>query len=399
MTATLAFIIPTRNRTELAKNAVRSLLDQDCPLEIWVSDNSPAPDAELRAFCDAQGVSYLRPPREMSSPTHWDWAIPEVMRRSTATHFGVHYDRKWSKRGEYTPVRDVATRWPDQVLTFGGDTVADEPLRLWRMPWTGKLFAIDTAKVVRLTAQGRINEMAWLLPLLSNCVVPRTILNDVIARFGDLCDSSSADSAFAFRFFALHDRYLYLDRAVGVLYSPQRSAGLGYLRDGGGNGGGDWVDYQNTYGDGRGIHRNRWLHAAPIPGLNLGQNLLFHEYELVRRVTGDRLPPIDRDGYLEHLADGLAWKRDPLRAELRQLLREHGWKGMAPAYRRQRLRSIVREKVLRFFARHFGVLPSARGVVFRDDRHALRYALKHPRRPARRAKHLAVVEPVEIAFP
>jgi glycosyltransferase involved in cell wall biosynthesis len=395
MTPSLAIVIPTRNRRELAKNAIRSLRDQDCPLEIWVSDNSSVPDAELRAFCDAHGVSCIRPPREMSTPTHWDWAIREAMAHSTATHFGVHYDRKWSRRGEYTPLRDVVTRWPDQVVTFGGDSVADGPLRLWRYPWTGKLFAIDTAIMARLAAQGRINEIGWMLPLLSNCIVPRTILDGVIARFGNLCDSSSPDSTFTFRFYALHDRYLHLDRSVGVLYSPQRSTGAGYLRDGGGG----WADYQKLYSNGEPVERSDWLYAAPIPSVNLGQNLLFHEYELVRRETGDRLPPLDRDGYLEHLADGLSWKSRPMRSELRQLLRDHGWQGTVPAYRRQRLRSILREMVLRFFARHFGVLPNARGVVFRDDLHALQYALKHPGRPARRARHLAVAEPVEIPFP
>ena len=30
-----------------------------------------------------------------------------------------------------------------------------------------------------------------------------------------------------------------------------------------------------------------WLDAAPIVGLNMGQNVLFHQYELVRRVTDD----------------------------------------------------------------------------------------------------------------
>ena len=40
MTATIAALIPTRNRADLAQAAVQSLLDQDCPIEIFVSDNS-----------------------------------------------------------------------------------------------------------------------------------------------------------------------------------------------------------------------------------------------------------------------------------------------------------------------------------------------------------------------
>ena len=58
-----------------------------------------------------------------------------------------------------------------------------------------------------------------------------------------------------------------------------------------------------------------WLDAAPIPGLTLGQNILFHEYELVRRAIGGApFKPIQMDGYLRELGQALMWVNDPVRA-------------------------------------------------------------------------------------
>ena len=71
-----------------------------------------------------------------------------------------------------------------------------------------------------------------------------------------------------------------------------------------------------------------WLDAAPIPGLNLGQNVLFHEYEVVRRATNHpAFQPVERSGYLRELASSLWYVEDPVRREeLRKTLEQHGWR-------------------------------------------------------------------------
>ena len=55
------------------------------------------------------------------------------------------------------------------------------------------------------------------------------------------------------------------------------SNGWGYLR---GKETGAWADWIKLWGD------RPWIDAAPIPGINLGYNVMFHEYNLVRRVAG-----------------------------------------------------------------------------------------------------------------
>lgn len=384
MTASLAVLIPTRNRPQLAANAIRSLLDQDCAIDIYVSDNSATPSVYPKE------AHYLRPPRELSMPEHWDWAVREVLQRSDATHFTVHYDRKISKPRHWGALLAVASQWPGRLITFPADFVGEipPPKRLWQTPWTGHVFSIRTARVTELLAQSHVAGIAHVLPVLSNCVVPRSVLQSIVDRFGDVCHSTAPDTAFMARFLALYDRYLHYDRATGILYAQHRSNGLGYMR----GTGGDFPDYLKTWGD------RPWLDAAPIPGLNLGYNMLFHEYELVRRETGDRLPPLDRTAIVDDLGRELRWIAEPAtKTQLGEILRRHGWTGSEPQLATARpWRSIVREKVQRLRMK-LGAVPShITGFAFREDEEALQYALKYPRAPQKDHDHLAVLQPESV---
>jgi len=389
MTATIAALIPTRNRADLAIAAVRSLLDQDCPIEVFVSDNSTSAD-DLREFCLGQEqVHYLRPPAELSMPEHWDWALNQVLDRSQATHITLHYDRKVSKPGEWGALRAIASRRPDLLITFSADfvTIDPPPRRLWQPPWTGKLYSVTTARTAALVAAARINDMGQALPILSNCLIPRTILIRMAQRFGDICNGTSGDAPFLCRYLTLDDRYLHYDRPIGIGYAPQRSAGFGYLR----GEGGDFPDYQKIWGE------RKWLERAPIPGINLGHNMLFHEYEIVREQTGDRLPPIDFDGYLHALGEALRHKTDPAERErLRQVLESYGWRenaNPAPASMARKLRHFA-GRLLRQL--RFGSGRTS-GFSFRDDLEAIRFALEHPLVPTKYSPHLATIEAEEVA--
>ena len=406
--ATLAIVIPTRNRAEMAIAAVRSLLGQPgCDLRVFVSDNSSKEEEvrRLADFCRGLGdarVTYMRAADNLGQGSHWDWATRQALARSNATHVTVHYDRKVTRPGGAAAWAAVAAQFPDKVFTYATDFISAEPapLRLWQPPWTGKLYAVKTSRTLAVCARGEALEMGHTLPVLSNCFVPRAVVETIVDRFGDLCVSTTADSCFAFRFCALYDDYLHLDRSLTVLYGSHRSAGLGYLS----GGGGDFADYRQTW---RG---DSWLDAAPLPGLNLGYNMLFHEYELVRRaVDGGRFPPIDRAGYLRDLGRGLAWIRDgAARAEMHKLLEENGWRGELPESLfdepplpiRARLLRRFHQRATLFLADWFKVDPkNITGFAFRSDQHALRYALKYPSPRVAGAAHLAIAEAVEIDSP
>jgi hypothetical protein len=129
--------------------------------------------------------------------------------------------------------------------------------------------------------------------------------------------------------------------------------------------------------------------------------MLYHEYELVRRETGERLPPVDRAAYLDHLGEALQWVEEPgLRSQFRRVLQAHGWNGrdapaVPPPYS---LRDRVRQLARTFLADRFGIRPpSVSGFRFPDETQALQYALKYPHPP--RAEHgdVAILEPEVVA--
>ena len=401
----IAVAIPTRNRADMAVNAIRYLRDQPgCDLRIFVSDNSSV-ETEVRRladFCadlDDPNVIYERAPGSLGQGASWDRAVRQALARTGASHATVHYDRKIMRPGEAASLFAAANRFPDKVVTYLTDFIAAEPppLRLWQVPWTGKLYRLKTSRTVEVSARGDAIDLGQMLPILSNCIVPRAVVDSVVERFGTLCDSTTADSCFAYRFCALHDEFLHLDRPLSLLYGSHRSAAIGYLS----GGGGDFADYRETW---RG---DTWLEAGAIPGLNLGYNMLFHEYEMVRRALGgDRLPPLDRDGCLRDLGRGLSWIRDPAtKARMRALLEEHGWRPeTVPDGREARLslprrayRHLRQSAELLMADRFNKPPPSLSGFHFRSDEQAIRYAVKYPSRPTAGTDHLAIAEPLEVA--
>jgi len=390
--ASIAAIIPSRNRARFAMNAARSLLDQDSRIDIFVSDNSTSPDS-LRAFCRGEPrITYLRPAGELSMGEHWDWAVRQAMERSAATHFTIHYDRKHSKAGSWDRLDALASRWPDQLISFPMDQMASQPppLRLWQTPWTGKLFSISTAHLAGVIAAGSMMPIAQALPIFSNCLVPRPVLQSIVDRFGDVCNVIGPDGAFLVRFLALHDNYLFHDHAQGIIYASHRSAGLGYLR----GKGGDYSDFLKMAGD------RPWLEAAPVPGIDLGNNMLYHEFELVRRATGDRLPKLEREAVLRDLARELRWTADRrLKRQLRAILTEHGWTGPEPEPlpRRGRAEALGEWYLRRRLKKHGEVPKTITGFRFRSDEEGLLYALRYPRLRQETHEHLEPLNPAEMA--
>jgi hypothetical protein len=243
---------------------------------------------------------------------------------------------------------------------------------------------VTTKRVATLVAAARINDTGQALPILSNCLVPRTILTRIAKRFGDICKGASGDAPFLCRYLTVDDRFLHYDRSICVAYAPQRSAGMGYLR----GEGGDFADYLQTYG------ARKWLDRAPIPGINLGHNMLFHEYEIVREQTGE-LPPIDFDAYLRALGEALAYKTNPAeREQLKQILESRGWSEppLPSSPPRMTLRHAVGNVLRKLRLRR----EQTNGFPFDDDDAAIRFALAHPRRASKDRRHLEMIDAEEV---
>lgn len=389
MSVVLAAVMPTRNRASLAIQGIQSVLAQKgAEVRLLVSDNSSRTEEveRLASFCAQRTdgrLVYLRAPESMPMGTHWNWAIRQAVRAFDPTHVTVHYDRRISRAGELALLSRIASKHPDLVITHRWDAIVkfEDRRRYQAILSEGDrgLYEIDSERVLAAMASGRIGNLPVAVPLLNNCVVPRSVLDHITRRFGDVCDSVAADVSFTFRFLGMYDRYLYLSRGIGVLHAFHRSHAAGFLT---GNDS-DLSDLRRLWGD------RPWLDAAPIAGLTVGQNMLFHEYVLAQRVFGEqRYPPIDREGYLRELASAVPMVADPVRREeIRTTLEQHGWRedAVARVSRVRRIARVVRAGL--HWLRHatavrMGITTTVAGRPFASEVEALEAAVsdRGPRR-------------------
>lgn len=402
MTPTVAIVIPTRNRADLAIAAIQSLLAiAGSRLQIIVSNNSSEPEhvQTLEKFCERLAeprLLHLRPARALSMADHWDWAIEQTLARSDATHLALHYDRRIS-RPELSRLLELSARWPECAITYPIDFVYPAPQRFRLQPrsWSGNLYEIRTSRALELAARGSLTNLWEAFPVLVNCITPRSVFERIRSRFGDVCASTSPESCFGFRYCALEERYLHLDRPLGIHYAYERSNGMAYLR---GEESGTFADFVSLLGD------RPWLDAAPIPGLSLGQNIFYHEYETLRRSAGkEKFPPIEMRGYLNDLGRWLPWIPDPVRrAAMRDLLVKHGWRedeeiALPAPSARVRLRDRLSRKWKSLAAHPPPVPPTPPDPLdFELESDALHHALMQQALPSAENDTLAPLEPIRI---
>jgi hypothetical protein len=400
-------VVPTRNRPEMAAAAVRSVLGQGAPeVGVLVSDNSTWEDArrEVSAFCagypDAE-VRLVRPEEPLPMAAHWDFAIHRALETEGATHFAILTDRMMFKQGGLRHVIELARRYTDRVVSYHEDMIDDfgRPVQLLMLEATGRAFEISAEGLLEAVSKGTLHHAT---PRMLNSITPREVIEAVDERFGNVFASISPDLQFGYRCLALVDSVIYWDEPPLVHYELSRSNGLSYGR---GVDSADSADFKRQLG---GVPMN---FAAPVPELITIRNACFHEYCVVRALTGsERFPAIDLDRYLYVLSEEVPSVEDPLvRERMRQILAQSGWRGLKRAigdvkrmlalldealqplrFGRRVLFRYRKRRAVQLLARLAGMTGSpALGWLRLDSvESAMRYAGEHPRGHERKLRHL-----------
>jgi hypothetical protein len=291
----LLVVVPTRNRSDIATNAVRSLLrcDEES-LTILLSDNSTLPEHTQRlerfvAESGDQRLLFRRPARAMSMTHHWDWALRTALYGSRATHVVVLTDRMMFKNGGLAALLGVIAQHPEHIVSYAHDRVVDHqrPITVELSPWSGEVIRVTSARLLALSAEG---VFPWALPRLLNSVVPRAILEKMHQLYGSVVGSISPDYSFCYRSLALVDGIAYWDRAPTVHYALEQSNGHSFSR---GVSSAASTDFESTI---PGII----FANAPIPGIRTGGNAMLHEYCVARDESGSlKFPDINLDAYVK----------------------------------------------------------------------------------------------------
>lgn len=365
-------IIPTRNRADLAINAIRSVLNQpDCNVDVLVSDNSTESE-EIRKLSEFSKqlkdtrVQYIRPPNLLPMSEHWDWVMQQGLRLYDANHFIYLTDRMIFKPNSLKPILDIAKRHPDKVISYGHDRINDyeRPIRLEQNHWTGKLFEIDSSRLLFLTTRCIVHVS---FPRMLNCVVPRAVLEKIRKRFGKVFDSVSPDFCFCFRCLDTVDSIIYYDAMLLIHYAIDRSNGASISR---GIISKDSADFLSN------LKNKNMCDMAPIPEIRTVWNAIIHEYYFVKQETqSSKFVDVDKTSYLSVLAHGTNEIFDPtLKSEMFGLLKANGWneRKNTNAFMRNifSLKTVLRALDKSFF-------PAKK---FNTTSEAIAYASKFPRR-------------------
>ena len=201
----LGLVIATRNRPAFASANIRSILSQDGDFVLLVSDNSERAEDrdELERICrdthDPRLV-YIRTPKSLTMPAHWNWAMEQALARTDATHLGIKYDRRLWKPGAIRLLTAAIAAAPEMTTIYGWDSVfaSNDHSVASRLRSSGGLYAIRTSEIIERCARSEIVELEQVYPALANCIVPRGTFDRVRAKFGNICDSDTSRCGVSF---------------------------------------------------------------------------------------------------------------------------------------------------------------------------------------------------------
>ena len=321
----IVVVIPTRNRSAIAINAIRSVLDQPVEnLNVLVSDNSTT-DAEreaLAVFCSAQAderLRYVRPPKPLPMAEHWEWALAEARQSFPASHVTYLTDRMMFRRDALRDAVTAAAQYADQVITYNMDAIVDHvrPVRVEQYAGSGRLLEIETVTLSRLLSQSIFHAS---LPRMLNSIVPLEVFDRMRERFGNVFLSIAPDFRFCCRCLELEDTVLFYDRSLLFHYALDRSHGASVSR---GEITPDTADFTANLPVDNSI-RN---YSTPIPQLITAVNAVFQEYCLFKQETNSpRFFDIDLPKYLQANAEEIQQFTDAARRdEILALLMAHGY--------------------------------------------------------------------------
>jgi hypothetical protein len=327
----LVAVVPTRNRPDLAANAIASLLDARLSdLQVIVSDNSttPADAAKLAGHCanlPARNISYVRPPEPLAMTAHWEWALRQAMERNPgASRFTFLTDRMMFRDGGLDEVAAIARAYPDRLVAYNHDRLVDDgrPVHIEEYAATSELLELQTSRVIWLYSRCFLFNA---FPRMLNCIVPRAVLERISDRFGSVFASIAPDLAFCCRALHVETTYLFLDKSPLFHYALSHSHGAALAR---GEANAEAADFSSNLAAAS-VDAATRNYATPIPRLNTAHNAVINEYCVHREQTRDpRFGPIEMKRYLDINAWEIAEMADPrVRAEMYALLRAAGYEG------------------------------------------------------------------------
>ncbi len=299
MSNKLTIIIPTRNRANLAINAVESILgQQDLSPHILLSDNSTNHEdsALLNDYvtnASSKSVTLIRPQKPLPMSDHWNWAMEHALTNTDSTHFAILTDRMLFRPGSTREILELIDERPNKVISYTYDRINDhaQPVVYQPLPRSGFILALSSSHLLHMAASMKFSSC---LPRMLNSVSPRDLLEKMRVRFGSIFSSISPDYCYCFRALSQENSIVYYDKSILLSYAHDRSNGANVSR---GTQSLDHLDFLRSQSSGS-INGN-----TPLPQIMTVGNAVVNEYNFVKEESeSPEFPEIKQDAYLGFLA-------------------------------------------------------------------------------------------------
>jgi glycosyltransferase involved in cell wall biosynthesis len=217
--------IPTKNRTDQLRNAIRSVREQTfSDVEIIVCDNSDAPYAPAAAAIAAETqdprVRYIRTSGTLSMPDNWERAIADAR----GEYVGILTDRSVFRRDALGLVHAEIEHSGTPLVGWFPDQYGRDPAGTMfkRRVCSGERREFDSAELLSYFAHGHPTAGSKLLPKLMTAVCHRSVIERVKrSPLGRMCPPVCPDYTSGYLMVAHTGRIVLLDDSLFV------SCGLG----------------------------------------------------------------------------------------------------------------------------------------------------------------------------
>jgi glycosyltransferase involved in cell wall biosynthesis len=217
--------IPTKNRTDQLRNAVRSVREQTFDdVEIVVCDNSDEPHApavaSIVAATEDPRVRYVRTSGNLSMPDNWERAIADAR----GEYVGILTDRSVFRRDALSLVHAEIEHSGTPVVGWFPDQYGRDPAGTMfkRRVCSGERREFDSHELLSYFAHGHPTAGSKLLPKLMTAVCHRSVIQQVKrSPLGRMCPPVCPDYTSGYLMVAHTERIVLLDDSLFV------SCGLG----------------------------------------------------------------------------------------------------------------------------------------------------------------------------
>lgn len=274
-----SIVIPTRDRPQLILDTVISAVDQQFhSLEVILSDNSSDDKTldALRASGHIPRITYIRPPREMAMPDHWEFATSQAQ----GEYVLVLTDRSVLKQGALAEISRALSVYGPGVISvcswrwslFDDASGAELPDSSHARIPASRILASPNVVAAFVRPQERY---PYSLPRALNSCYSAGIAAKIRARHGRLFFPLSPDFTSAFLILAHVNELLYIDTPLFISRGLSSSTGGNAYRT-------DATNYLETLG------LEDWYRYVPIKA-SLVENFLFQDFLAMRAMAGGAL--------------------------------------------------------------------------------------------------------------